>query len=250
MASRAQIAANRRNALKSTGPKTAEGKGAVGQNALRHGLCAERVVVLDESPADYAAFAAGLHAALAPVDDYEAALAERIVQCEWRLRRVWRMEAAAIDEEATSQGRARARLVAADTLAAELRENHSAAAARKAAEDVAAGMSDDELRAYADPAPDGAVWADRLSALSRYEAALERQLHRAALALERRQAERRAAAQPAPQPRAAARAAQKLPPPPPRIAPPAFAIADATKQSQFVGAAPARPTPLPAALAP
>ena len=153
MASQAQIAANRRNALKSTGPKTAQGKEAVAQNAMRHGLCAERVVVLDESAEDYTAFSAGLHAALAPADEYETALAERIVQCEWRLRRVWRMEAAAIDEEAASQGRARARLVAADTLAAELRENHSAAAARKAAADVAAEMGDDELRAYADPAP-------------------------------------------------------------------------------------------------
>ena len=38
MATKKQIAANRRNALKSTGPRTEKGKAAVRLNALRHGL--------------------------------------------------------------------------------------------------------------------------------------------------------------------------------------------------------------------
>jgi len=38
MASPAQIAANRRNALKSTGPKTARGKAIVSRNPLKHGF--------------------------------------------------------------------------------------------------------------------------------------------------------------------------------------------------------------------
>jgi hypothetical protein len=38
MASEKQIQANRRNAQRSTGPVTAEGKAAVSQNALKHGL--------------------------------------------------------------------------------------------------------------------------------------------------------------------------------------------------------------------
>ena len=38
MASERQIAANRRNAQKSTGPRSASGKKRSGQNALRHGL--------------------------------------------------------------------------------------------------------------------------------------------------------------------------------------------------------------------
>ncbi len=38
MTSDKQIRANRRNALKSTGPKTSEGKSKVKRNALKHGL--------------------------------------------------------------------------------------------------------------------------------------------------------------------------------------------------------------------
>lgn len=41
MATPAQIAANRRNAAKSTGPKTAQGKEASSQNAQKHGLTAK-----------------------------------------------------------------------------------------------------------------------------------------------------------------------------------------------------------------
>ena len=48
MASEAQIAANRANAQRSTGPRTEEGKEKSARNALNHGLCAERVVIDEE----------------------------------------------------------------------------------------------------------------------------------------------------------------------------------------------------------
>ena len=44
MTSLKQIAANRRNALKSTGPTTSEGKQRSRCNAMRHGLTAETVM--------------------------------------------------------------------------------------------------------------------------------------------------------------------------------------------------------------
>jgi len=43
MASERQIAANRRNAQKSTGPQTYGGKKRIGKNARRHGLAARMV---------------------------------------------------------------------------------------------------------------------------------------------------------------------------------------------------------------
>ena len=45
MSSEAKIAANRHNAEKSTGPKTAEGKAIVAQNAVKHGLLARTAVI-------------------------------------------------------------------------------------------------------------------------------------------------------------------------------------------------------------
>lgn len=48
MASSAQIKANRANALKSTGPRTPEGKAAARRNALRHGL-QSGMIALDEA---------------------------------------------------------------------------------------------------------------------------------------------------------------------------------------------------------
>src|SRR5690348_16081572 len=94
MATAAQIAANRRNALKSTGPRTAAGKAVSSRNALRHGLRARSVVVPGEDPGDFLRFRAELRSALAPRDGREEVLAETVVHAAWRLRRAWRAEAA------------------------------------------------------------------------------------------------------------------------------------------------------------
>lgn len=48
MTSQKQLEANRQNALRSTGPRTADGRAAVSQNAVRHGLRAQRVVIEGE----------------------------------------------------------------------------------------------------------------------------------------------------------------------------------------------------------
>jgi hypothetical protein len=61
-----QIAANRRNALRSTGPTTTDGKRRSRRNPLRHGLCAETVVDGIEDTEDYRAFEAAI------IADYEA----------------------------------------------------------------------------------------------------------------------------------------------------------------------------------
>ncbi|HYL33170.1 MAG TPA: hypothetical protein VEU53_08490 [Stellaceae bacterium] len=97
MASKAQLAANRRNAARSTGPKTNAGKAVAARNALRHGLTAEQVVLFDETAASFAAFHAELRAAYEPADAVEEELVERIVMCAWRLRRGARAEAGLIE---------------------------------------------------------------------------------------------------------------------------------------------------------
>ncbi len=56
MTSARQIEANRANALSSTGPKTDQGKQRASQNAIRHGLTAETVILPLEDPDDYMAF--------------------------------------------------------------------------------------------------------------------------------------------------------------------------------------------------
>ena len=59
MATDKQIQANRRNARKSTGPKTEEGKARSRNNALRHGLTAELAVLPHEDPHQYEELRAG-----------------------------------------------------------------------------------------------------------------------------------------------------------------------------------------------
>jgi hypothetical protein len=89
-----QIAANRLNAQRSTGPRTAAGKARVSSNALKHGLTGRDVVLPGENPDDFDSFRAGLLTSLDPQGELEGAFAERIVVDLWRLRRIPIVEAA------------------------------------------------------------------------------------------------------------------------------------------------------------
>ena len=97
MTSQAQINANRLNAQKSTGPRTAEGKRAVSQNAVKHGLFAREAVIKCEDPAEFELHREALLDELRPVGAIESMLAERIVSLSWRLQRVERMQNQATD---------------------------------------------------------------------------------------------------------------------------------------------------------
>ena len=48
MATQAQITANRRNAQRSTGPRTPEGRAIAAPNSTRHGLLAQGAIVMGE----------------------------------------------------------------------------------------------------------------------------------------------------------------------------------------------------------
>jgi hypothetical protein len=90
----ARAAASRRNGAKSHGPKTAVGKARASQNALKHGLCAHKHVVLnDEDARAFAALEATLLEELAPEGILQRLLAGRIVRAAWRLERAERIEA-------------------------------------------------------------------------------------------------------------------------------------------------------------
>ena len=89
-----QIDANRSNARKSTGPRSADGKARVAQNALRHGLAGRHIVLPNENARKYNAFRAGIFLSLAPEGDLEGFLADTIVAHSWRLRRIPMLEAA------------------------------------------------------------------------------------------------------------------------------------------------------------
>src|SRR5271163_1595779 len=92
MTSFKQIAANRLNALRSTGPKTHEGKHQSRRNAVRHGLTAETVIDALEDTEDYRGFEAAI------ISDYDAETAVerelvlRLASLLWRLRRIIAIE--------------------------------------------------------------------------------------------------------------------------------------------------------------
>ena len=94
MATKRQTKANRRNAQKSTGPKTEAGKAASSRNALSHGLTAEFLVLLPDEDGDaFERLRGGVIADLAPAGALQEVLAERAAVLLWRLDRVARMEA-------------------------------------------------------------------------------------------------------------------------------------------------------------
>jgi len=77
------------------GPRTAGGKARSARNALKHGLRARLLVLLDdESVADFAALEAAVRAELAPTGGLQEELVARIVSAAWRARRADRLEAA------------------------------------------------------------------------------------------------------------------------------------------------------------
>lgn len=76
MATTKQVEANRQNAKRSTGPKTAAGKAAVSGNALKHGLLTEAALLAGEDEEAFASLADDLLAELQPVGRGSASLSK------------------------------------------------------------------------------------------------------------------------------------------------------------------------------
>src|SRR3974377_752117 len=105
MSSLKQIEANRRNALKSTGPTTDEGKERSRCNAVRHGLTVETVIADLEDAADYQAFEAAVIADYDARTAVERELVLRLASVLWRLRRAIGIESGIF--ESVPQGSAK-----------------------------------------------------------------------------------------------------------------------------------------------
>ena len=98
MATPRQVEANRKNARRSTGPRTSEGKAIVAANAVKTGLHATRHLVLasqGEATEEYDDHTTAVIADLVPIGPVETATANTIASLLWRLRRIPQYEAAA-----------------------------------------------------------------------------------------------------------------------------------------------------------
>jgi len=92
MTSAKQAESNRRNASKSTGPKTAEGKAASSLNALSHGLRARTVIQPGDDPEEFDQLCADLQDSFEPQSRPEQLLVEKMAIAEWQLARLQRSE--------------------------------------------------------------------------------------------------------------------------------------------------------------
>jgi hypothetical protein len=97
MLTKAQIKANRKNARKSTGPKTYKGKEKSSRNATKHGFFACQDVIKSESQLEFDMLSSEMLDELNPIGPMEHILADRIVSLTWRLKRVARMHTETID---------------------------------------------------------------------------------------------------------------------------------------------------------
>ena len=95
-----QIAANRRNAVKSTGPRTPQGRSVSKMNALKHGILSREVLVRGRLRHESAEELEALHQRfledLQPEGPLEEMLVDQIITAHWRLRRALAAESGEI----------------------------------------------------------------------------------------------------------------------------------------------------------
>ena len=165
MISERQQDANRRNAAKSHGPITPEGRAAVRHNALKHGFTAAEIVLPTvEEQLDFQQFRFSFEEEYKPVGPTEEVLVEDIVIARWRLSRIRKMEPGFFAKGLHSLKRTR-------------EENYSNLSGHAHLVHV---LSDD------------ALYTDTYGKMSRYEGRFERTFYKALKELQRLQAVRAA----------------------------------------------------------
>jgi hypothetical protein len=94
MPSERQLVANKKNAQKSTGPKTPEGRAAVRLNGVKHGLTAATLVLPGESESDFESLLDSFESEHNPATPTEEALVRQMAMAQWRLLRCYHIESA------------------------------------------------------------------------------------------------------------------------------------------------------------
>ncbi len=204
MTSDRKAEANRQNALKSTGPKTPEGKDTVRHNAVKHGLLAEEVLLPGEDEEALRELSEHLRAELQPVGYLENLLVERIIAAYWRLRRLGRVEAGIfaweLYDELAKRAQQKARTHEKSSLDQLLEDTSSPSTIidERKHREALSEAKEMEAKRNAETATLGRTFirdadkANAFSKLSRYEATIERSLYKALHELQRLQAARRA----------------------------------------------------------
>jgi len=98
MATERQIAANRLNARKSTGPRTPHGKAVSRMNAYRHGMRSLTIVIPGEDHDLYDRIYAAMCREYQAHTEPEQFLVRQMVDAQWRLERLKGIETALLDQ--------------------------------------------------------------------------------------------------------------------------------------------------------
>jgi hypothetical protein len=99
MTTERQLLANRKNAQKSTGPRSVQGKEKVSRNRITHGILSNKLLLEGENPDEYQSLLDDLQAQMRPSGALELSLVEKIAVILWRQRRLAGAEAATIELE-------------------------------------------------------------------------------------------------------------------------------------------------------
>jgi len=168
MATQSQIDANRRNAQKSTGPTTPEGRAAVRHNALKHGLTSEVLIPMDEDRPQFDRLCDAFETEFQPIGPTEESLLENLVAAKWRLGRARKEETGFFVKCA-------------------IKLEHDSQEYRELARNARLAMIVDL----------DSAGPNTLAKISRYEARLERSFYKALSEIRRTQEQRKAAEPPA-----------------------------------------------------
>ena len=95
-----QLEANRANSLKSTGPKSEEGKLRSQGNALKHGLTAEKHLIVGDDPEEFREYRDNLWCELQPKTVLQEEMVMQIITTGWKIRRYQMVETGLFNHEA------------------------------------------------------------------------------------------------------------------------------------------------------